>query len=255
MSVFVAGAHLAEVMEDLARRILQYSQLAISTSNVPGHEDMLLRIAQQQLPCWEDMAGALLQLWLHVMQLHTECVLADAAAVYKQTVGSSSGGSSSSCSTPGGMGLAWNQAAPASGTSNTSASSSSGTSGDAGSSSTQTCSSSGSMAGMSWPWDSCWPDWLPAPPGGTLALTQVVKSAWLHPNLLRLASAWLRGPPSGSMIDALRLQTAVFTWVTWHKAVYLHPCSLQLGLGHPAAAAAVAEAAGRNLPQLEVRRL
>jgi hypothetical protein len=79
-----------------------------------------------------------------------------------------------------------------------------------------------------------------------------VQAAWLGPNLLRLAHAWLLQAPPDNAIRVVSLLFCIYEWAEVQLAPRMHPCVLQLGVGGPAVAAAVA--AGGSVPpeQLQV---
>jgi hypothetical protein len=89
-------------------------------------------------------------------------------------------------------------------------------------------------------------------PAGHLLLETVLQSraAWLGPNMVRLARAWLHQVPDGT--PALTIIAMARHWVAMQLDFRVHPLVVQLGLSSRTETAAVATLKN-PIPYLQVR--
>jgi hypothetical protein len=227
-------------MEELAGRMLVYSQQPGSSSDQRGNEFVIARLLKGQLPCWEDLAFGLLRTWNLLQSLHYQCLLAaspEAAGLQARVVDPSSGGGA--CT-----GTSSHQLAPA-------GSSSDGDGSGSGSGSEQcaTTSSAAGGGGMSWSWSG-----MTAAGGDVVsALSLQVQAAWLRPNLVTLLDAWLHRIQAKQVDIAANMRDNTRAWAEVLTAPNLHPALAQLGYSGPAAAAAAAQLGSVRPVTLQVR--
>jgi hypothetical protein len=105
-----AAPHVAW-MEELAGRILQYRRQGSGSSRGSQGGHGTEGVPPQQLPAqllpWQELAYALLELWIQVQGLHSQCMLAAAMATAEagaNTTGTGQASSSGSSSGSGGGG-------------------------------------------------------------------------------------------------------------------------------------------------------
>jgi hypothetical protein len=235
-------------MEDLAERILQYSQQPASrrrASRPPAAPaaaagDPSAQMWDNMMPTWKDMGSYLLGLWSYAQQLHVQCMIAmaETAAAASAAAAAAAAGAPATSSVPD---------ASSSGGSHdqdTGASSSS-------SSSIQAASSSTAAPADGTPWE--WKTVVdPSQEDLVLAFTLQSQSSWLRPNLVRLAHTWLRHIKYGEPNRLTQLGDAALTWVAVQLAPVTHPRIVALGMGGPAVAAAVGKLGKRPPPGLRV---
>jgi hypothetical protein len=240
-------------MEELAGRILVYSQQPGSSSSQTGSGAVLARVLMGQLDCWEDLAFDLICMWSGMQRVHFQCLLAASPAAEP-----------SGASTRGGLG----STSSSSGRSNRSAGSSTGStsrrskqvapaafsraaagSDDSSSKQAAPASSVAGKGGSTWAW-------LPMRPGAddlqAAALLQI-QAAWLRPNLVRLQHAWLHRIQEDQISLAVSMEDIAQGWALVQRAPSLHPAVVQLGAGGPPVAAALKQLGSRQLEELQVR--
>jgi hypothetical protein len=259
-------------MEELAGRILAYSQQPGSSGSCTNDTILLARMLMGQLLCWEDLAYGLLCMWTAMQMLHLQCLLAasddaeliceaegasssDSGAVAggSSTKGGSANISSSSSTTTTTIGTDTGTSSSSAGSrvnmggrTHTAAASSSGTS-----TSRQHAAAASTVAGkggMPWRWPA-----MQAYVGELHAAASLhITTAWLRPNLVRLLHAWLQHVPERHMELAADIRTPVWGWAHVQKSPSMHPAVLQLGITQPAVAAAAAQRGCGALVQLQV---
>jgi hypothetical protein len=84
------------------------------------------------------------------------------------------------------------------------------------------------------------------------AVSLQVQAAWLRPNLLRLANAWLLQAQPDNAARVVNLIHGTYKWAEVQVAPRMHPRVLQLGLGGPSVAAAVAATGGGRPERVQV---
>jgi hypothetical protein len=236
-------------MEELAGRILVYTQQPGSRSKQPGQASFDSQVMAGRLPPWQGLACELLQAWNSVQMLHFQCLLAASPDAYRFNMDADSSGTDGHANDggskqggPGGNsssdGVTRTAACAATTTTTTSSSSKQ----------TPLVSSVAGKGGTPWIW--------PTMITGTWSLSPVslhTTTAWLRPNLVRLLHAWLRQAPLQEGMTVHNIRETVKGWALVQRAPSMHPAASQLGHCVPAEAAAAEQLGSERLAELQVR--